>query len=134
MIRPPSRESTCKEANTMSSSPFSLDTREENNTQIVQINGPLDSMSFDQFKGYMDPLIQRQNARLVLDCSNMSYINSRGLTLLVRYQRIAQLGFTFFGVCGLNARARKGMKLLGMEQLVKWYPTLEDALAMAANH
>ena len=99
--------------------------------QLVHVSGPLDSMTHDQFKNLLDPMISQPNVHIVLDCENLSYVNSKGLTLLARYQRIAVQTFTFFGVAALPARIVKSIEMLGMGRLLKSYATVAEALQAA---
>lgn len=100
--------------------------------QLIQVAGPLDSETFEQFKSQLDAWVNKPRVRIVLDCTNLTYVNSRGLTLLGRYQRIASQSLSFFGVAALNARIHKAIHLLGMKSLVKLYPSVEEALRAAA--
>ncbi len=104
-----------------------------NGIRLVHVSGPLDSMTHDQFKKYMDPLIRQSHVRIVLDCRGLTYVNSRGLSLLVHYQRTARQDFSFFGIAALRPSILKGMELLGMSQFVSSYPTLENAMETAAS-
>ncbi len=72
--------------------------------QVVHVSGPLDSMTHDGFKDLMDPLVNQPRIRLVLDCEHLSYVNSKGLALLGRYQRIALQNLSFLGIAALNRR------------------------------
>ncbi|MDD2240224.1 MAG: STAS domain-containing protein [Kiritimatiellae bacterium] len=115
----------------MPKSTLSLTSEDCNGVRLIHVSGPLDSMTIDQFKAYMDPLLNEARVRIVLDCQDLSYVNSRGLMLLVRYQRAVRQAFSFLGISGLNSRTLKGIKLLGMEQLLCWHPTVEEAMAVA---
>ena len=99
--------------------------------QVIHVSGPLDSMTHDGFKDLLDPLVNQARIRIVLDCENLSYVNSKGLTLLARYQRIAVQTFTFFGVAALPARIVKSIEMLGMGRLLKSYATVAEALQAA---
>ena len=100
--------------------------------QLIHVSGPLDSMTHDQFKNLLDPMVVQPRARLVLDCENLSYVNSKGLALLGRYQRIAIQNLSFMGIAALNRRITKTIELLGMGKLVKLYSTVEEAMRAAA--
>lgn len=100
--------------------------------QLIHVHGPLDSMTYDHFRKFMDAIIRESRVRVVLDCRNLTYINSRGLSLLGHYQRMAPMGFSYFGVAGFSPRICKGIHRLRLENLVSWFPTLEEALQMAA--
>ncbi|MGD9781274.1 MAG: STAS domain-containing protein [Kiritimatiellia bacterium] len=100
--------------------------------QLIHVSGPLDSMTHDQFKNLLDPMVVQPHVRLVLDCENLSYVNSKGLALLGRYQRIAIQNLSFMGIAALNRRISKTIELLGMGKLVKLYATVEEAMGAAA--
>lgn len=116
----------------MSDATLKFDIEECNGVRLIHVSGPLDSVTHDQFKRFMDPLVGKSHVRIVLDCQNLTYVNSRGLTLLMHYQRTAKLGLSFLGIAALRPRILKGIELLGLDKLVTWYPTLEQALEMAA--
>jgi len=101
--------------------------------QLVHVSGPLDSMTHDQFKDLLDPMVNQANVRIVLDCENLSYVNSKGLALLGRYQRISIQNFSFMGIAALNRRIVKTIELLGMSKLVKLYPTVDEAVQAAST-
>lgn len=102
-----------------------------NGIQLIHVSGPLDSMTHDQFKDLLDPLINQSRVRIVLDCEHLSYVNSKGLALLGRYQRITIQNISFLGIAALNRRITKTIELLGMSKLVKLYPTVEEAMKAA---
>ena len=100
---------------------------------LVHVLGALDSMVFDQFKDMTDPLVNHAHVRIVLDCEKLTYVNSTGLALLGRYQRISSQNLAFLGIAGLNKRLVKTIDVLGLGKLVKLYPTVEEALKAAAT-
>lgn len=99
-----------------------------NGVQLIHVSGPLDSVTHDQFRNQLDPLVNEESARLVLDCTNLTYVNSKGLALLGRYQQICMKNLSFFGVAGLNKRIMKTIELLGLSRIVKIYPTVDEAV------
>ena len=100
--------------------------------QLIHVSGPLDSMTHEQFKSLIDPMVNVAGSRIVLDCAQLSYVHSKGLALLGRYQRIAVQSLSFFGIAALNKRITKTMELLGLSKIVRLYPTVEEALQAAS--
>lgn len=88
-------------------------------------------MTHDSFKSRLDSLMNTPHVRVVLNCENLAYVNSRGLTLFAHYHRMAAANLSFFGVAALSLRIIKAIELLGMGKLVKMYPTVEEALKAA---
>ena len=100
--------------------------------QLVHVSGALDSMEHSQFKDMLDPMVNQPHVRIVLDCEKLTYVNSKGLALLGRYQRISSRNLSFLGIAGLNKRLVKTIEVLGMGKLVKLYATVEEAMQAAA--
>lgn len=100
--------------------------------RLIHVSGPLDSKTHDAFRDLLDPLVGQPRFRIVLDCENLNYVNSRGITLMARYQRAAGQSQSFLGIAALNSRISKAIELLGMGQLVKLYPNVAEALQAAA--
>ncbi len=100
--------------------------------QLVHVSGPLDSMTHDRFRELLDPMVNQSRIRIVLDCENLTYVNSKGLALLGRYQRITLQNLSFLGIAALNRRITKTIELLGMGKLVKLYPSVAEAMQAAS--
>jgi anti-sigma B factor antagonist len=116
----------------MTGASLTTETEDRDGVKLIHLTGPLDSMTHDQFKALVDPLANQARVRVVLDCRNLSYVNSRGITLLARYQRGISANLGFFGIAGLNPRILKAIELLGMSKLVRLYPDVDTALQAAA--
>ena len=100
--------------------------------QVIHVSGPLDSATHDSFRDFMEPIVNQKRARIVLDCTDLSYVNSKGLALIGRYQRLVMQNLSFMAVAGLNKRITKTIELLGLSRVVKLYPSVDDAMAAAA--
>lgn len=116
----------------MSTAQLQFETEDRQGVHVVRISGPLDSMTFSQFRAYMDPLVDQANKRILLDCADLTYLNSRGVALLLHYQRSCNLKLTFFGITEVPPRIAKGVEMLGLRKMLSWYPSLETAMEVAA--
>ena len=116
----------------MSEATLKFEDEDLNGIRLIHVFGPLDSATYDQFKQFMDPQLRQARSRVVLDCQNLTYVNSRGVTLLMHYQRTSKLDFSFLGIAALRPRILRNIELLGLDKLMTWYPTIEQALQTAA--
>lgn len=82
---------------------------------IVQIIGDLDSSSFDQFKSTLSPLINTQPVKVVLDCTGLSYINSRAIGFLTQAHRKALMNFGKIVFVGLSDRMMRSLERLKLQ-------------------
>ena len=79
---------------------------------LAEVDGSIDASTIQEFQHVMDKLIERGVKNLVLDCSNIKYINSTGLGTLLKYAD------TFEGIGGHIAFCRVPSKvMLVMEML-----------------
>ena len=108
-----------------------LDVKFEQNgkVKIVSLFGPIDSATHDYFKNTMDPLFLTPGAFVLIDCTGLTYINSKGLSLLARYHRACLVTFGAMSVCNVNRKLVRTMDLLGLGKILKFYENREQALA-----
>ena len=116
----------------MTNTALDLRVEDRDGVRVIHMTGPLDSATHDALKSFLDPMAVQPHARIVLDCENLAYVNSRGLTLLARYQRMAASNLSFFGIAAMNVRICKAIDLLGLGKMMKLYPSVDDALRAAA--
>ena len=95
---------------------------------LIHVSGPLDSATYDQFKAFMDPVVAQPQLVIVLDCRNLTYVNSHAWTLLMHYHRWAMQGLSNFKIAAFNSRLMKGIQRLGLGNYLAMSPTVEDAL------
>ena len=102
-----------------------------NHIHLLRLSGSLDSETLGSFKDLISPLAHQPNIRIVLDCQQLTYVNSKGLGMLGRHQRIAIRNLSFFGIAALHPRIIKTISLLGIQSLTGLYPTVETAIQAA---
>lgn len=117
----------------MTAAVLAFESEDRNGVRVVHVSGPLDSATYDQFKEYLDPLAGQPNVRTVLECRNLTYVNSRGVALLMHYHRIATVALSYFALAEVSPHILKSIEMLGLSHLLTWHPTLEDALTAAAR-
>lgn len=102
-------------------------------TTVVTLAGPVDSMTVEPFRQKLQAACSRPGARIILDCSRLSYLNSRAIGLLNAYRR--QLIFTrgALVICGLNPKLVRTLDLLGLGQAMPMYPDRDAAVSAMAS-
>ena len=116
---------------TMQAGTLKLETEVKDGVLMVQVSGPLDSATYDQFKTFMEPIIAQPHVRVVLDCRKTTYVNSRVWTLLMHFRRVAMQALSDFTVAAFDPRSLKGIQRMGLDKGLVWLPTVEDALRPA---
>lgn len=96
---------------------------------LVSLNGPVDSATFDQFKQTLDPLCKGGGIKLVLNCRNLSYMNSKGIGLLASLHRSALINMGNIVLACLNHKIVKTLDLLGLGKRLKIFEDVDEAIA-----
>ncbi len=66
---------------------------EVNNTWEVKLSGEVDIYNSPQFKEQMVKLIDQKNGNITLDCTDLTYIDSTGLgVLIIILKRVREYG------------------------------------------
>ena len=112
----------------MSEATLKFEVDDCNGIRLIHVFGPLDSATYDQFKAFMDPVVAQPQLVIVLDCRNLTYVNSHAWTLLMHYHRWAMQGLSNFKIAAFNSRLMKGIQRLGLGNYLAMSPTVEDAL------
>lgn len=101
----------------------------DGNVAIAVIRGPVDSATIDLFKEKLDPICLPHGARVVLDCKELTYLNSRAIGLIMKYQRGLMLTRGRLVLCGLNEKLVRTLDLLQLGKSLITYKTREEAVA-----
>ena len=74
---------------------------QEGPAYVVVLEGEIDALTVRDFQKAVGPHLARQPANVILDCEALTYINSRGIGLVVQAHRQAMRNrgkLVFFGV------------------------------------
>jgi anti-anti-sigma factor len=101
----------------------------EGDVTVVRLSGPVDSEYIEVFKEKMDPVAAVPQARVLLDCTELTYLNSRAIGLLLKYYR--QIGHTLgkFVLLGVDKKMVRTLDLLHLGKELLIYGSREEALA-----
>ncbi|MCS6771637.1 MAG: STAS domain-containing protein [Kiritimatiellae bacterium] len=106
-----------------------IETSLEGNAVVAKIRGPVDSATIDFFKEKLDPVCMVPGARVLLDCSELTYLNSRAIGLLMKYHRNLMITRGRFVLCSLNEKLVRTFDLLQIGKALATYKSREEALA-----
>jgi anti-sigma B factor antagonist len=95
----------------------------------VEVRGRLDQSQTPQLNHTLIELINAEQYRLVVNLSDVSYINSGGLRCLVSAWRKARAQNGNVILFGLNDRLCEIFTMIGFDKVFQIYPTQEEALS-----
>ena len=95
---------------------------------IVTVTEHLDSATSSIFESRLLGLVERGERRIVVDCSQLDYVNSAGLKVfLLAAKRLEPLGGKLV-LCSLAPSVLMIFEMIGFTRIMKIVPSLDDAL------
>ena len=101
--------------------------------KIIGLRGRLDTESSPGVSKRMMNLIDQGERRLVFDFSELTYISSSGLRVLIEVARNLQKTNGTLTLAALSDHVREVIKLVGFTSIFSIYPTCEEAVAHAQS-
>jgi anti-sigma B factor antagonist len=96
---------------------------------VVAITGSLDALTSADFSSFMSGQIERGKSQLIVDLSQVDYMSSSGLrAILAALKEARQLGGDL-RLAAAQAGVEKILKLSGFMSILKFYPTVDEALS-----
>ncbi|MCU1358193.1 MAG: anti-sigma factor antagonist [Acidimicrobiales bacterium] len=95
----------------------------EGDVALIRVVGEMDLRTADDVIDVADELLERGAAHVVLECSELSFIDSSGLAVLIRlYQQLNRDGGTL-GMRNCDAFTRNVLEVTGLRRFI-----LDDAV------
>lgn len=117
------------EGNTVNKPALEGNVEEQNGIIVVTLIGPVDSATLDIFQKTLDSVSRQQRAKVLIDCSQLTYMNSRAVGLLTSYRRQIYAGGGRLALSELDKKIVRTLDLLGLGKVIKTYPSRDEAVA-----
>ncbi len=95
---------------------------------VVSLDGRVDGSTAPDLEKHISDVVERGDARILLDCSKMDYIGSAGLRIMLVGARKCQQGGGKLMLCTLRATCKSVMESSGFLTMLDYYDTRESAL------
>jgi anti-anti-sigma factor len=112
----------------MAKSTLDIEIAADDQVTVVVLDGPVDSATIPDFKKALDPIFRQKEAKVLLDCTSLTYMNSKAIGLLAKYRRECYIGGGRMALCHLNKKLVRTMDLLGLGSMLKTYESREEAM------
>lgn len=96
---------------------------------LIKLGGRLDAHSADEYKPQLQQLLGAPPAMLVGDLTELKYVSSAGLNLLIHVCREARKTGGDFRLAGVQAYVKEILDLTGYTKIFKLYETVDQASA-----
>jgi anti-sigma B factor antagonist len=107
---------------------LSVDVRQEGDVTVGRVEGAVDSASVDDFKKRLDTICRIPGARVVLDCRELTYLNSWAIGLLLFYNKGLVLSNGRLALCNLSERLVRTLDQLQLGEALPIFRTRDEAM------
>lgn len=94
----------------------------------IKIDGYLDSSTFPQLQEYLTSMVAEGQVRLLLDLSDLDYISSAGLGVLMGMLREVRDKGGDLKIVNMSEKIERVFNLLGFSRILRLYTDEEKAL------
>jgi anti-anti-sigma factor len=96
---------------------------------VLSIRHSVDMLSAPRLSAAISAALAKGPVALVVDMTDVEFLGSAGMSVLVEAQDQATTASALFGVVADGAATSRPIKLLGIDAILALYPTLGDALS-----
>ena len=100
----------------------------ENNIPLLEVNGEVDAYTSLQVEEAIGKILDEGKFKILLDLSDLNYIDSTGLGVLVKVLKRARTNKGDIRLFNLNRRVENVFKLTNLTRVFKIYKNREKAL------
>lgn len=98
---------------------------------VLALEGEIDLHESPQIKAQMQPLLAAKHPQIVVDLSEVSYIDSSGLALFIETMQRVQAYGGKFSLCSLRPSVKSIFEIARLDQVFRIFPDRELAQAGA---
>ena len=107
---------------------FAIDTKNEEQVQLVNVKGYLDAHTTPELEMRLQDLITDNQNKLVIDLESLEYIASAGLGVFMEFVEPVREKNGDLVFCNANEKIYKIFDLLGFPLIFKFFPSSKDAI------
>lgn len=104
-------------------------TRHESGVTVVDLEGDVDVSGAPELRDLIAGLIAGPTARILLDLSDVAFIDSSGVGILVTAHRKATESGAQFGLASPSGTVARVFELTRTNRLLQIFPTVEEGVA-----
>lgn len=102
---------------------------DDSGARIVHLSGPIDVSSSLELRDLLGGLVGTPGARVLLDLSGTTLIDSSGVGILVTAHRMAATAGSAFTIAGAPGPVGRVFELTRTDRLLRIFPSVAEGLA-----
>jgi anti-sigma B factor antagonist len=105
-----------------------IDIKEMNEIQILSVKGSIDADTASEFDQSLEKQISGGRDRIILDLSQLEYISSAGLRVIMKAAKKMEITGGEMAIVGLRGVVQEVFKVSGFYSLFNIYDSEEEAV------
>ena len=93
---------------------------------VLKISGEIDLHASPDLRAKLQAIASGGNPPLLLDMSEVEYIDSSGLATLIEHLNVSQGGQHRMAICGLQPKVNFVFEIVRLHKLFTLFPTVEE--------
>jgi len=106
---------------------LNFESRDSNGIRIIKISGDIDAYHSPKLKEQMEEVVKGDLKMIILDFSEVPYIDSAGLGTLVSILRDTRNYQKELKIAGLRKNIKRIFEMTRLDNIFKIYDTIEEA-------
>lgn len=86
--------------------------------EIVKLSGEVDAYTAPELREMLIPLIEKENAEVLVDLSDIAYMDSTGLGIFIAGLKSSKKYNSTFKLSGLTPRVRRLFEITGLTDIM----------------
>jgi anti-sigma B factor antagonist len=100
----------------------------ENGATVIEVTGRLDMVAAPQLKALVQSAIGQSNTPVVVEVSQVQFMDSTGLGALISGLRATRQVGSDLRLAGATAQVLSVLSMTRIDRVIRPYPSVEDAL------
>lgn len=113
----------------MNAEKLSIDLEQNEDVIVAVCRGEIDVSTSDLLNRKVGAQVRSRNKKIALDLSGVTFINSRGMGMLLEFNRQTKLGTGKFVICSVPSAVMSSLQQLGIPSLIRVFVNREDAVS-----
>ena len=101
--------------------------KNEGDISIISLTGSLDTNTSKEAEDQINKLLEEGSIKLLIDLTDLDYISSSGLRILLSTSKKLKSLRGEMRICGLNETVNEVFEISGFTMIFKIFKTLEEA-------
>jgi anti-sigma B factor antagonist len=108
--------------------PVQLRVTNQNDFSVVSVVGRIDTQTSPDFQSGMTELVSGGSSKIVLDCSDLEYVSSAGLRVILMAAKAAKAAGGDLKCCSMQDMVKKVFEISGFSVMIPICDSVKDAM------